>query len=1036
MCADEVNISKIADSLLSDIDISLQFILGEKNPGNNRDDIKINRNNSHSIFTKSIDQFQPCPQLMDTHLRSFINRITDSYIKNCLRSGQNSLLDEQISDSFYQFAKVRGSKTTSNFLNSDISLLPHVVKRVTLCSSWKSRYFLLLWLSVLILTPFPLSKIEDQLPDNVYIMSCTFLESSSGKETDAASVLMARFLSRVDTQSYLTRFITEHINSLKWKDTSVFTRIGILSTINFLLKISTLNHLSPYLNRISTLTFNELQDGSKLSSSVLKLLIKILGKISLYFLRMANFSRIEDAITIMLSYVSHQDTNIRCTVSKQISKICLHVDPQSRADIIRALINQLDISPVDGNVFQDTLLIDMESIDISLYHGTLMTFGQVCGMDSSSSCLYKIASIVHKTLFTEQHRLMHTVGSNVRDASCFTCWSLFRRHHDSEIPEEILLALFKDLILVCCFDGDLMIRRAASATMQELVGRHGDRLFDLLGIHGSDAATYKIKLIETLDYTVLGHTKKSYKIPLQLYTKLDGFLYTEFIDYLFKKGVTNYDPNLRKLSCYTLKALIRASGASDARINMSIGGLIKRYRDNEKPGLLYCIAELIELVKDTSLLETQNIRLAIQNSKFDFHHDNYSKGEEYLHLLGVMCGQIDFNLDDNTFDTVFNIIRIADKSEITSEFIFLSRNLTQVPTTYKNKWISYIRYGNIPSAKAIGYSFILKTEMNAIIIILLDTSKDAMLRSYLLDSISIYLSREKPAIDSKMKEILINQMDDYTVTNRGDVGNFVRLSAINLISENQTLFWNAEYPKMKKLIVMKLLRLTGEIMDNVKLRAFTLLRSLLGWRLDAHNLDQSTLLYHPRKYFSALLHLVSSDSNLFYDNDLMTEFWRGYCFSAGSPQAVSTVINSAIYSFLELWEQLYDNQKMLILNCISLLLKSQKVTKGNKSRFQKMQSSCLNFVCNILELNIGITNTDNLKVIFVRTYNLSLGTSNYHRMFTAIRIFTNLYIRDVLKYQGCRKRIVWIYRNHPSPKIRERAYEALQEIEFEMDSQK
>jgi len=1026
-----VNISKIADSLLSDINFSLQVILGENSSSSIRQDVKINKDNAHSIFVRAIDQFQPCPQLMDANLRSFITRITESYITNCLHTDQSSVLDENISECFYQFAKVRGSKVASNFLSSDISLLPYVTKRVSISGSWKSRYFLLLWLSVLILTPFPLSKIAKGLPDDVYNMSCQFLESSSGKEADAASVLMARFLSRVDTSSFLTRFITEHINSLKWADTTVFTKLGVLSTLNFLLKISTLEHLSLHLNRISTLVFNELQEGSSLSSSVLKFLVKVLGKLSLYFLRLGDFSHIEGVMTILLSYTSHQDTNIRCTVSKQISKICRHIDPQSRSDIINALINQLDIHLEESDLFQDDLVINMESIDISLYHGTLMTFGQICGMDSSTACLYKIASVVNKTLFTEQHRLLHTVGSNVRDASCFVCWSLFKKHHDSDIPESILLALFKDLINVCCFDGDLMIRRASSATMQELIGRHGDRLFKLFDIQGSDAALYKIKLIETLDYTVLGRTDKSYEIPLQLYTKLNGFLFQEFIDYLLKKGVTNYDPNLRKLSSHTLKSLISVSGADDDTIIKLMSDLVKKYHESEKPGLLYCIAGLVNSIKDTSLMELHEISSITKDLKFDFHHDNYSKGEEYLHFIGTLCGKTSFSLDEKGFNLIFNIIRVTEEPEITAEFIFLARNIDKVPVTYQKKWIYYIKCGNVSSAKAIGYSSILKTGMNEIMELLLDNNEDAMLRSYLLDSISAYLSREEPIIAEDNKEKLVLQLDDYTVTNRGDVGSFVRLSAIRLITENTTLFWSMASQKIRKMIIMKLLRLTGEIMDNVKLKAFVLLKSLLGWSVNEENLDQSTLLYHPRKYFNTLLHLVRSDDDLFGDSRTMTEFWRGYCFSAGSPQAVNLTINSAVYSFLEFWEKLTDKQKTFTLNCILSLLR--KALHENKYRFQKMQSSCLSFICNILELNINIENTDLLKILFIRIYNLSLGTSNYYRVFTAIRVFTNIYIRDSTKFEGCKKRIKWIYRNHPSLKIRERAYEALQEIESEID---
>ena len=62
---------------------------------------------------------------------------------------------------------------------------------------------------------------------------------------------------------------------------------------------------------------------------------------------------------------------------------------------------------------------------------------------------------------------------------------------------------------------------------------------------------------------------------------------------------------------------------------------------------------------------------------------------------------------------------------------------------------------------------------------------------------------------------LINQLDDYTLTNQGDVGNKIRFEIIQLIYNNRNFFLNE--PKYVQLIEKKLK--TNEV-NRVKSRSF------------------------------------------------------------------------------------------------------------------------------------------------------------------------------------------------------------------------
>jgi len=64
----------------------------------------------------------------------------------------------------------------------------------------------------------------------------------------------------------------------------------------------------------------------------------------------------------------------------------------------------------------------------------------------------------------------HSVGGNVRDSSCYVCWS-FARAYTPEVLDEHVRKLSNTLVAVSVFDRDINIRRASSAAFQENVGR-------------------------------------------------------------------------------------------------------------------------------------------------------------------------------------------------------------------------------------------------------------------------------------------------------------------------------------------------------------------------------------------------------------------------------------------------------------------------------------------------------------------------------------------------------------------------------------
>jgi hypothetical protein len=77
--------------------------------------------------------------------------------------------------------------------------------------------------------------------------------------------------------------------------------------------------------------------------------------------------------------------------------------------------------------------------------------------------LSSFVSIMEKALIYDINLGNHSVGTHVRDAACYVCWS-FARAYSPEIMKPHVMQLSTKLIVVSLFDREVNIRRAASAT--------------------------------------------------------------------------------------------------------------------------------------------------------------------------------------------------------------------------------------------------------------------------------------------------------------------------------------------------------------------------------------------------------------------------------------------------------------------------------------------------------------------------------------------------------------------------------------------
>lgn len=128
----------------------------------------------------------------------------------------------------------------------------------------------------------------------------------------------------------------------------------------------------------------------------------------------------------------------------------------------------------------------------------------------------------------------------MRDAACFLCWS-FARCFDPIDLAPYVKRIATQLLVVCLFDREINVRRAASAAFQENVGRQG-------------SFPNGIDIVTMADYFAVGRRSYCYK---ELSVRIASFSdYAEvIIRHLLELKVIHWDQTIRLLAAESLANL-------------------------------------------------------------------------------------------------------------------------------------------------------------------------------------------------------------------------------------------------------------------------------------------------------------------------------------------------------------------------------------------------------------------------------------------------------------------------------------------------
>jgi hypothetical protein len=247
------------------------------------------------MHSYQLEPFQENPQLLDPHLQPLVSPLADAFLA-CLTAKppsrpqpKSQLLmttSRAVCKLLYTFCKVRGEKVIVRFLSTETKHLEMLLSAIeterrdegveedlgyTDRWDWEERYIALLWLSQLLFAPFDLASISSQGPaSDIPVGSTLPVQSSipgltwplkipsiavrtiplaihylstSGKERDAAKVLLVRLAMRKDMQELgvmqaLLKWAISCLRPSSHVESSTYYYIGVLSFIAGILKSS------------------------------------------------------------------------------------------------------------------------------------------------------------------------------------------------------------------------------------------------------------------------------------------------------------------------------------------------------------------------------------------------------------------------------------------------------------------------------------------------------------------------------------------------------------------------------------------------------------------------------------------------------------------------------------------------------------------------------------------------------------------------------------------------------------------------------
>jgi tubulin-specific chaperone D len=591
---------------------------------------------------------------LDSHLKTFIPPLVAAYLEllhlNSPRKRKKGVipLSHAICQILNLFCKVRGEKVIKGFLNNEPRYLEPMLdefengKNLVQADGealpqsivpWTERYVLLLWLSHLMLAPFPLASMSAlqssqetsailgvDLRGEIPVITLRVLDiclkglHSATKERGAAAQLLVTLCVRPDMQKLgllegLVSWSLTFFNKISEELETIHQCLGVLSFLSSLVTSASKEEIGPFLPEIYQLCQNIISQDSLLfvrSSAVArKLVVKTLRNIVVHYLQTASTptsldttSVLEEVIEFLLEALADGDTPVRFAASKALSIITMKLEPEMAGDVVEAILGSLN-----ENVYWQGSRRILSGVNPLRWHGLTLTLSHLLYRRAVSTT--QLPDILNALLlalaFEQRSATGGSIGTSVRDAACFGIWALSRRYATKELLAvetssvrasehhktlSILQVLAIELVVVACLDPAGNIRRGSSAALQELIGRNPNTVEE------------GIPLVQIVDFHAVGLRDRAMcEVAIKASELRQMYWEALFENLLGWRGTGSLDAQSR-LSAAAAVGLL--SDKQEANAIPSMAATISRALNALKPreieerqGLVMSLAELI-----------------------------------------------------------------------------------------------------------------------------------------------------------------------------------------------------------------------------------------------------------------------------------------------------------------------------------------------------------------------------------------------------------------------------------------------------------
>ncbi|KAH0358367.1 cytochrome P450, partial [Aureobasidium melanogenum] len=950
----------------------------------------------HAISTMSFSWYflgpsatSPKPQLLDAHLKTLLPPIVEAYLaflqvqQAKSPSSLTVSLDVAASKLTYTFCKVRGEKIIIGFLNNEPRYLELVLANLedfrTLSAesdtAWEKSYVLLLWLTHLMLVPFDLSSIsavaqppevhehmslQPQVPSiarRIIALGIHYLASAT-REQDAAAKMLVRLVTRPDMQrlelpaALVSWALMKLLNPSASPNSNLHTFLGplrFLTGMTVSVDTPEVASLMPSIYSVGQRLMDDAMLAFLSSSAVTKkLVVKLLRNMALLslqcpfdgligFLEASNV--LEETIDYCLQSLEDRDTPVRFAASKALSMIILRLDPEMGHEVIQAVLESFK-----EDMPKSSSKPDFGAANALRWHGLTLTLAHALFRRSASpQQLPEILNALLLALSFEQRSAVGvSTGSNVRDAACFGIWSLSRRYTTKELLStdtsqigfefcrdavSIIQVVAIQLLLSACLDPSGNIRRGSSAALQELIGRHPDQVSN------------GISLVQVVDYHAVGLRQRAMVDVAQDAASLDTIYREALLVALGKwRGLGSTDVLSREAAAESIGLLCAAQLPQHVCITLeNLQQCIFAFPNSD---VEQCHGSLLALSK---IIDTKMLQLTRGDNS-----DSSRKNMTYLLSL--------WKIFDEEGHLYKNQTLRATRAELPSA--------TPPSRKFYRVWIAHDASAPLTEWRIVGLQAV-----------------DLMIQADTIDADIL------PGVLSALDAGL----NDYTITERGDVGSLTQIDAGS-----------------RHLLEGNIIRLSLEKMDRVRLQAARCLKQDLNAK-NVSDMDVSSYQYF-LKLFTPLIYDPPS--------------WKRDAILKGSISCAGVGAEGLLRaSRMALVDTLSRGSDSVRSDCLSALTNCLRELIAKEAETQPLLE-LIAYLLDALPSIVPLNSPFNWRVLLSLVQKAHFKSNNISRILAAIEVYQALAEKPTARVDTLKK-LVSMLRTNPYPTVRTAVAECL-----------